>query len=114
MPAARRMQLPIVIDALGTVTPLATITLKPQVGGVLHRGAVHRGPDGRQGRVAGPIDPRPTRGLMQAQGTRVRDEAQLEAARVTLPRYRTLLGQDSIARQDSTPRPRWSSSSRAP
>ena len=29
------MQLPIVIDALGTVTPLATITLKPQVGGVL-------------------------------------------------------------------------------
>ena len=37
---------------------------------------------------------------MQAQGTRVRDEAQLEAARVTLARYRTLLGQDSIARQD--------------
>ena len=37
---------------------------------------------------------------MQAQGTRVRDEAQLEAARVTLTRYRTLLGQDSIARQD--------------
>jgi multidrug efflux system membrane fusion protein len=30
----------------------------------------------------------------------VRDEAQLEAARVTLARYRTLLTQDSIARQD--------------
>jgi len=37
---------------------------------------------------------------MQAQGTRVRDEAQLRAARVTLERYRTLLGQDSIARQE--------------
>jgi multidrug efflux system membrane fusion protein len=38
--------------------------------------------------------------LSQAQGARVRDEAQLEAARVTLKRYQTLLSQDSIARQD--------------
>ena len=37
---------------------------------------------------------------MQAQGTRQRDEAQLENARLTLARYRTLLSQDSIARQD--------------
>jgi multidrug efflux system membrane fusion protein len=38
--------------------------------------------------------------LQQASGQRMRDEAQLEAARVTLQRYRTLLEQDSIARQD--------------
>jgi multidrug efflux system membrane fusion protein len=38
--------------------------------------------------------------LMQASGTRQRDEAQLENAKLTLNRYRTLLGQDSIARQD--------------
>ena len=30
----------------------------------------------------------------------MRDEAQLEAARVTLQRFRTLLQQDSIARQE--------------
>jgi multidrug efflux system membrane fusion protein len=38
--------------------------------------------------------------LAQAQGARIRDEAQLEAARVTLARYQTLLQQDSIARQE--------------
>jgi multidrug efflux system membrane fusion protein len=38
--------------------------------------------------------------LSQAQGARIRDEAQLEAARVTLARYQTLLQQDSIARQE--------------
>src|SRR5690606_18926717 len=38
--------------------------------------------------------------LMQATGQRQRDEAQLESARVTLARYRTLLSQDSIARQE--------------
>ena len=54
-----------------------------------------------KGQLLARIDPRPyEQALMQAQGTRVRDEAQLEAARVTLARYRTLLGQDSIARQD--------------
>src|SRR2546428_4315497 len=37
---------------------------------------------------------------MQATGQRQRDEAQLENARLTLQRYRTLLSQDSIARQD--------------
>jgi multidrug efflux system membrane fusion protein len=38
--------------------------------------------------------------LMQASAQRLRDEAQLEHARVTLQRYQTLLAQDSIARQE--------------
>jgi multidrug efflux system membrane fusion protein len=38
--------------------------------------------------------------LLQASGQRQRDEAQLESARVTLARFRTLLAQDSIARQE--------------
>ena len=47
------------------------------------------------------IDPRPFEiALQQALGARLRDEAQLENARLTLQRYSTLLGQDSIARQD--------------
>ncbi|MDM0030830.1 efflux RND transporter periplasmic adaptor subunit [Variovorax sp. J22P271] len=99
--AAKRMQMPIVIDALGTVTPLATITLKPQVGGVLTEVLYTEGQSVAKGQLLARIDPRPyEQALMQAQGTRVRDEAQLEAARVTLARYRTLLTQDSIARQD--------------
>ena len=38
--------------------------------------------------------------LLQATGQRQRNEAQLESARVTLARFRTLLAQDSIARQE--------------
>ncbi|MDM0011875.1 efflux RND transporter periplasmic adaptor subunit [Variovorax sp. J22P168] len=99
--AARRMDLPILIDALGTVTPLATVTLKPQVGGVLTEVLYTEGQTVSKGQLLARIDPRPyEQALMQAQGNRARDEAQLEAARVTLSRYRTLLGQDSIARQD--------------
>lgn len=98
---ARRTDLPILIDALGTVTPLATITLRPQVGGVLTEVLYTEGQSVTKGQLLARIDPRPyEQALAQAQGTRVRDEAQLEAARVTLTRYRTLLGQDSIARQD--------------
>ncbi|WP_083745640.1 efflux RND transporter periplasmic adaptor subunit [Variovorax sp. KK3] len=98
---AKREQLPVTIDALGTVTPLATITLKPQVGGVLTEVLFTEGQTVTKGQLLARIDPRPyEQALAQAQGTRVRDEAQLEAARVTLARYRTLLGQDSIARQD--------------
>ena len=47
------------------------------------------------------IDPRPFEmALLQATGNRQRNEAQLASARVTLERYRTLLTQDSIARQE--------------
>ncbi|MBS0427622.1 MAG: efflux RND transporter periplasmic adaptor subunit, partial [Proteobacteria bacterium] len=99
--AVAQAELPITIDALGTVTPLATITLKPQVGGVLTDVLFTEGQTVKKGQLLARIDPRPyEQALEQARGTRMRDEAQLEAARVTLGRYRTLLGQDSIARQD--------------
>jgi multidrug efflux system membrane fusion protein len=98
---AREIELPVTIDALGTVTPLATITLRAQVGGVLTEVLFTEGQTVARNQLLARIDPRPyEQALMQARGTRQRDEAQLEAARVTLARYRTLLTQDSIARQD--------------
>jgi multidrug efflux system membrane fusion protein len=55
----------------------------------------------KKGQVLAVIDPRPFEiALQQATGARQRDEAQLENARLTLQRFRTLLSQDSIARQD--------------
>ena len=55
----------------------------------------------KKGQLLATIDPRPFEiALQQAIGARQRDEAQLENARVQLQRYQTLLGQDSIARQD--------------
>ena len=97
----RKDSVPVILDALGTVTPVTTITVRPQVAGVMTEVLFTEGQMVKKGDVLARIDPRSyEQTLMQAQGVRTRDEAQLEAARVTLARFRTLLGQDSIARQD--------------
>ena len=101
MAVAQRADIPVKLDALGTVTPVTTITVRPQVSGMMTEVLFTEGQMVRKGEVLARIDPRSyQQALMQAQGTRTRDAAQLDAARVTLERYRTLLGQDSIARQD--------------
>jgi multidrug efflux system membrane fusion protein len=77
------------------------VTVQAQVSGVLTQVLFKEGQLVRKGDVLATIDPQPFQiALAQATGARTRDEAQLEAARVTLKRYQTLLTQDSIARQD--------------
>jgi membrane fusion protein, multidrug efflux system len=99
--AAERADIPVVIDALGTVTPEATVKVRPQVSGVLQQVLYKEGQTVRKGDLLAVIDPRQFEmALQQALGQRMRDEAQLQAARVTLERFQTLLSQDSIARQD--------------
>ncbi len=98
---ATRADLPVVLDALGTVTPVVTVTVRPQVSGVITEVLFSEGQIVRKGQPLATIDPRPFEiALQQAIGARQRDEAQLENAKVQLQRYRTLLNQDSIARQD--------------
>ncbi|QSI32197.1 efflux RND transporter periplasmic adaptor subunit [Variovorax sp. RKNM96] len=98
---ARQADIPVQLEALGTVTPLANVTVQPQVSGVLTEVLFKEGQMVKKGDVLATIDPAPFQNaLAQAAGARQRDEAQLAAARVTLQRYQTLLGQDSIARQD--------------
>jgi len=98
---AEQGTLPVVVDALGTVTPPITSTLVPQVSGVLTEVLFTEGQMVRKGDVLARIDVRPyEQQLAQARGQKARDEAQLVAARLTLSRYQTLLAQDSIARQD--------------
>ena len=98
---AATTDLPIVIDALGTVRPAATVTVRPQVGGTITQVLFREGQVVQRGQALVQIDPRPFQmALMQSQGNLTRDEAQLSAARLTLSRYQTLLGQDSIARQE--------------
>ena len=77
------------------------MTVRPQVSGVLTSMLFTEGQMVKKGQLLATIDPRPFEiALQQAIGARMRDEAQLENARVQLQRYQTLLGQDSIARQD--------------
>jgi membrane fusion protein, multidrug efflux system len=98
---AESAEIPVVIDALGTVVPQATVRVRPQVSGVLQRVLFKEGQPVKKGELLAQIDPRSFEmALQQAVGARQRNEAQLQAARVTLQRYQTLLNQDSIARQD--------------
>ena len=98
---AARANLPVVLDALGTVVPLATVTVRPQVSGVITQVLFTEGQMVKKGQLLATIDPRPFEvALQQTIGARLRDEAQLDSAKVQLGRYQTLLGQDSIARQD--------------
>nr|WP_251044605.1 MULTISPECIES: efflux RND transporter periplasmic adaptor subunit [unclassified Lysobacter] len=93
--------IPITIEALGTVTPLATVTVRPQVSGNIVDIAFKEGQTVSKGQVLLSIDPRGFQlALQQAQGSLARDEAQLRVAQLTLQRYQTLVSQDSIARQD--------------
>jgi len=98
---AERTDLPVTLEAIGTVTAAATVTVRPQVSGVFREILFTEGQMVKAGQVMAVIDPSQFQmALMQAAGQRQRDEAQLANARLTLQRYRTLLAQDSIARQD--------------
>ncbi|WP_372825764.1 efflux RND transporter periplasmic adaptor subunit [Polaromonas sp.] len=98
---AEQASIPIVLDALGTVTPQASVRVRPQVTGVLQKVLFKEGQMVKAGELLATIDPRQFElALQQASGQRQRDEAQLDSARVTLQRFRTLLAQDSIARQE--------------
>lgn len=98
---AERASIPVTLDALGTVTPLATAKVRPQVSGVLEKVLFKEGQMVRAGELLATIDARQFElALAQANGQRQRDAAQLESARVTLERFKTLLSQDSIARQE--------------
>jgi multidrug efflux system membrane fusion protein len=93
--------IPVRMEALGTVTSLATATVHAQVAGVLTKINYTEGETVKRGEPLAVIDPRPFKlALDEAIAQQERDQAQLENARVILERNQTLLAQDSIAQQD--------------
>ncbi len=98
--AARIGDVNVVQTALGTVTALRTVTVKPRVDGLLQSVSFTEGQFVKAGDTLAQIDALPFQvALNQAEGQLARDAAQLANARVDLDRYRTLLAQDSIASQ---------------
>ncbi len=95
--------LPVITSAIGTVTPLATVTVRPQVSGQLVEINYREGQTVAKGAVLARIDPRPFQlAIDQARATLARDEALLQNNRIDLARYQTLAKQDSIAEQQVT------------
>lgn len=91
---------PISVTALGAAQGWQAVVIRPQVNGKLLSVPVREGSDVAAGALLAQIDPAPFKAaLMQAQGALLRDQAQLQNARLDLKRFQQLAAQDSIARQ---------------
>jgi multidrug efflux system membrane fusion protein len=88
------------LNALGTVTSLATVTIRTQISGYLQKIDFKEGDDVKKGDLLAEIDPRPYEAtLAQAKGQLARDEAMLKGAQVDLARYQGLAAQNAVPHQ---------------
>lgn len=98
--SARKGELPVYLNALGSATPFNTVTVRSRIDGQLLKINFQEGQFVRQGDPLAEIDPKPFEvQLDQARGQLARDQAQLNNAKVDLARYQTLAAQGVIPRQ---------------
>ena len=96
-----RQPMPVVIDAVGTVESEHTVSVRPQVNGVLDTVLFKEGDRVKQGQPLFRIDPRPMQASVdQARAAVARDQAQLAQAKEQEARLRPLMEKDYITRND--------------
>lgn len=97
---AKRMNVPVYLTGLGNVSAFYTDTVKTRVDGQMMKVEFQEGDNVKEGQELALIDPRPYEvQLEQAEGQLARDQAILADARLDLDRYKTLLAQDAIPKQ---------------
>ena len=98
--AARRMDLPVYLGGLGSVTPSNSVSIKSRVDGQLVEVAFKEGQLVQKGQLLAVIDPRPYEvQLSQAQATLFKDQAQLRDAKLNLQRFKDLLKESGAVSQ---------------
>jgi membrane fusion protein, multidrug efflux system len=97
---ARKGDIGVYIDAIGTVTPVYTVSVTSRVQGQIMSVNYREGQMVRKGDSLVEIDPRPYEAaLTQAQGQLAHDQALLNEARIDLDRYKAALDRNAIAKQ---------------
>ena len=88
---ARRADVPIFLDGLGTVQAFNSVLIKSRVDGQIVKIRYEEGKDIHAGDVLIEIDPAPFQAaLAQAEANKLKDQAQLDNARLDLARYTDL------------------------
>ncbi len=97
---AERKPVPFELSATGTVEPLQTVAVQPQVSGPIVRIAFTEGQDVEKGQVLFQIDPRPFQAtLARAEAILERDRAQEANAKQEASRYSELARQEYVTAQ---------------
>jgi multidrug efflux system membrane fusion protein len=100
--AAKRADVPIYLDAVGTTRALNTVTVRPQVDGKLLSVNFREGQDVKKGDVLAQIDPTTFQAALdQALAKKAQDEAQLANSKNDLERYERLAATNAINRQQA-------------
>ncbi len=100
VPAVRR-DVPVQLEALGTVQALNTVSVRPQVGGQIEAITFREGQEIKAGEVIARLDARPLKAALdQVRAKKVQDQAQLATAQGTLKRYEELGARHFVSAQD--------------
>ena len=95
--------MPVIISPppVGHVTPILTVTIRPQIGGTIATVNFQEGQEVKKGDLLFTIDPRPAQAaLTLAKGNLQRDVAQLENSRIQFVREQKLFGQKLISQDE--------------
>lgn len=97
---AHRGDMPVYLRGLGSVAAFNTVTVRTRVDGEIVKIYFTEGQFVKQGDPLIEIDPRPYQVMLeQAEGTHARDESLLANAKVDLDRYKNLLEQQAVPKQ---------------